>query len=1408
MDAPRPTNHAGPSAAPVARAPTASFSESGWAQFFTDTAIPNPTAGNNTCTAYFPSGQICYNLTTEPSLNLTSDGYTGLAYTAFTNASPCAAQAGNATTEVGWVVSTDFGLTWSSPVYLGNPVCSGVPDANYSSAFEPSLTSLANGTFVLTYVEYNSTAGAYPYSAAPPTNMLCGYTQNSRIVVTESYDHGHTWTTPAVVDGREFRPAKDKCPLRNFVDVRPRATAVGDTVYLTWSNVSSPLENYYFPNKVSSAWVHFATSTDGGRTWSSVPHLRVVDSTYNSEATDLAINPTVLVDPAGAVYVAYATQFGASTACLNSSCATFPSASILVARSIDNGSTFSYSTAASNVLLNNPSFYPYVYWDPMPALAYNPVFGQVYLSFSAVDYGNFCLNQGLLGRACGDQGLSKVFFENSSDAGTSWSTPQPVASVDPSAPWLSPEINPSMAVDRDGKVHLQYTVWDDSVCIWSGGPYGTPICSPVEQRYVNSSDNGTAWTTPLLVSWDTTLVGGPVETMWLGTYTSTLAAGREVLLGWTRQECVSLSNGCYQPAFSNAPALPPDYGEVVTSRLYTSAGLTITFNESGLPHGLDWSVNIQGNLRTGPAGTNLSVSGVPPSLAIVWNNSWINASYGDAYSATPSTAPPTAFATNATVVERYQEQVLVNLLVVPPGYTQQFVPFRYISNVDLTPDPGAFWTPAGTPQTFTQSYVAINSDCYACLNLTFQSWSGTGMGSLASNATSITFTPTGPVNETANFQVNGICWGAFYVVYGYPSCTNYSYSIDFQETGLPAGTNWSVSVLDPSGVTLTESTGTTALTFIVGPGPVDFRAWTLPDPGSGESWVPSASTGSPLQAPFLGTVTISYALEPLNAASFPTRFEAAGLPNGVSWALELGPDSYGVAGSNATIALTGGSSPSVNGTLVYLPNGTGYFASSIRVTPYVANESPSTLAPGGAFRVDGSSLVVVQYSPMYRLTVTGSVGGTVSPGSQWVRPGTSILLHASTDPGFLFVGWTGTGTSSVSTIDPNPLVAPQAVVTEFATFRSVPLPAWNLTLQAIGLPAGTPYSLTVAGTTFSGSGTFTINNVTAGSYPTSVPVVIANATTGERFVATDVASSLPLLPDGTLDVEADGVVTITFATQYALTLGSTPGGIATWGASGATGTGWFLAGTQVTLIATPRSGHVFVGWNGSGNGARSGNPATIVVTMNGPISETAQFQTRSAAAPATYSLAVTETGLPAGTPWSVIVNELVIAGTNATLTVPGLNGTYGVTAAAVYGAPGVRWQSDARDAPVAVPQQPTYSVSYSEEFQVTVFGAIGGSVTPAGVQWVAAAASLELDAVPSASHEFLSWTGSGNGSFSGPAASVSVTVTGPITEQAAFGPVPSTRAALGPLDDAAIAVGLLIVGIAIGILYRRRRTNP
>ncbi|HEY6239095.1 MAG TPA: hypothetical protein VIZ68_07925, partial [Thermoplasmata archaeon] len=866
-------------------------------------------------------------------------------------------------------------------------------------------------------------------------------------------------------------------------------------------------------------------------------------------------------------------------------------------------------------------FYPQAYLDPIPALAYNPVTDQVYLTYTGGVAGNWCHNYGGY-FYCYQSVLGTIWFQNSSDSGSTWSTPVAVApqlaDLTGSA-YYSPSYNPSMAVDSAGRVHLQFAHEDDGTCYAAGTIYLNYYCAPTEELYLNSSDGGLTWTNPVVVDSNLTPGYGPYRSTWDGTFSSTLTAGAQVLLGWTHVQCPTWASygQCSQPQYSTSS---DSFAQVEMSRLFLGTGIVLSFTESGLPAGTIWSVNIGGNLRFGPAGDTFSISGVPPGSSISWVSPWINTSYGVAFYPTYSVSPPSSFTANTTISETFNELVLMNVLTIP-GIQQYYFTAGNI-NYAMNPYPGAYWITAGTSQTLTVTSQAFSAFCYACINATWQSWSGIGTGSVSSTAMSITFTPTGPVNETANFAINGLCFTGYY-----GGCINYTYDLSFQEVGLPAGTQWGVTVFNPDGSSVTNLSTISLVGFNITSGLTSFDAWTVPDPNTGEFWVPTTTVASPLMVPQASSILVTYVLRSIATSSFSTTFQETGLWDGTQWALDLGGTSYGMTSVNASWSLTGGSTLTVNGSYVYLNNGTAFYASSIDVTPFVINESAYSLGAGGLVTLNGSAIVTILYKPMYWLTVTASVGGTVTPDAQWVKLGGSVVLGETAWPGYYFIGWTGTGTGSVSSGVSAPTVAPRSPVTEFATFRPIPPPTWNVTVSAIGLPSGTAFTVSIGADTYTGVAGFKVGNISTGGYALAAPTIYLNSTDTTRFIVTDLTSTLGLA-GGVLNISGDGAVTVTYGAQYALSVVSTPGGTV----SGGNGTVWANASDPLTLTAVPDPSYRFVGWNGTGPGSVTSTSATISVTPLGPATETAQFAFRPTPPPAIFSLTVTETG------WSGLVH--------------------------------------------------------------------------------------------------------------------------------------------------------------------------
>ena len=112
---------------------------------------------------------------------------------------------------------------------------------------------------------------------------------------------------------------------------------------------------------------------------------------------------------------------------------------------------------------------------------------------------------------------------------------------------------------------------------------------------------------------------------------------------------------------------------------------------------------------------------------------------------------------------------------------------------------------------------------------------------------------------------------------------------------------------------------------------------------------------------------------------------------------------------------------------------------------------------------------------------------------------------------------------------------------------------------------------------------------------------------------------------------ARAAITVTFRTQYALSIASDHGGTVTSAAQ------WQDAGAAVTLQATPASGYVFSGWEGDCTGT---GPCSV--TMNGPKSVKADFAPASVLTPAISAGGVAGAGLSVPAVQAVSPNGIAI----------------------------------------------------------------------------------------------------------------------------------------------------------------------
>ena len=300
--------------------------------------------------------------------------------------------------------------------------------------------------------------------AVDPTdanNVLVGFISGLSV----SHDGGQTWHRAPVTCGGDNNPSFDRSGVAYFeCDVNGveyyRSTDKGDT----WTGPLSAVgffENNgdlvdrpwlvhgtgaqtlvvgwesFFSNPVG--WVYLKVSNDGGATWSA-PH-RVDDQNNHPAMQDPRQLPVVGAD--GTVYVVYASGHGPFLDCRN--CGTLPT-DYVVARSTDQGATFTWSVAASNVARTNS---PTEESEAISSLAADP-------SPSRASH---------LALAWSDErsGESRILVVTSVDGGQSWSSPVDVAD-DPPGDGVGHD-HPQIAFAPDGRLIV---VWRDHRCCGTG----------------------------------------------------------------------------------------------------------------------------------------------------------------------------------------------------------------------------------------------------------------------------------------------------------------------------------------------------------------------------------------------------------------------------------------------------------------------------------------------------------------------------------------------------------------------------------------------------------------------------------------------------------------------------------------------------------------------------------------------------------------------------------------------------------------------------------------------------------------------------------------------------------------------------------------------------------------------------
>ena len=341
--------------------------------------------------------------------------------------------------------------------------------------------------------------------------------------------------------------------------------------------------------------------------------------------------------------------------------------------------------------------------------------------------------------------------------------------------------------------------------------------------------------------------------------------------------------------------------------------------------------------------------------------------------------------------------------------------------------------------------------------------------------------------------------------------------------------------------------------------------------------------------------------------------------------------------------------------------------------------------------------------------------------------------------------------TATPTDTPTPTPTATATATPTPSPTPTPTPTILVTLQTN--PGGLAF--TVDGTTYSSTQNFSWARGSSRTIATTSP---QSGGTGVQYLWTNWSDQG--LISHTIAPQYNITYTATFRTQYYLTMNHGAGGTVN-----AT-SGWRNSGTAVSISATPTNttsvSYTFTSWTGTGTGSYSGtnNPASI--TMNAAITESAAF-TQNPVQVTVQTSPSAPTFTVDGSPYTAAQSFSWQPGSSHTIatTSPQSDGT------------GVQyvWKSwsdnGSMSHTVAPTTNKTYTATFATQYYLTIVAGVGGKVSPSS-GWRNSGAAVSITATPAAGYTFSNWTGSGTGSYTGSTNPNSVTMSGPITETAAF----------------------------------------
>lgn len=283
------------------------------------------------------------------------------------------------------------------------------------------------------------------------------------------------------------------------------------------------------------------------------------------------------------------------------------------------------------------------------------------------------------------------------------------------------------------------------------------------------------------------------------------------------------------------------------------------------------------------------------------------------------------------------------------------------------------------------------------------------------------------------------------------------------------------------------------------------------------------------------------------------------------------------------------------GVTFYLPNGTYTLIIPHAIPLRYATQYATPGIRGLGITVNGTGqFYLFPYSLQFLLqtqSVPPSLGGSVSPSTQWVINASNVTLSAANPPGWQFRAWTGSGTGSYSGPNASANVSMLSPINETAVYE----PLYSVTFTESGLPSLTPWSVSVGNMTLQGTNSRLSLQLLNGTYPyaPSSPIprgygtrYSANVTTGSARVS-----------------GASVTLAVSFHVQFLVTFSVVPAGAGSVNQTG----GWIDGNSTVLAQATEAPMWKFHGWTAVGRAGYSGPSDPALLRITSPLNETARF---------------------------------------------------------------------------------------------------------------------------------------------------------------------------------------------------------